>query len=131
MKEFVISCNVEKYDVTEDLEYGKDIFWKQCKDAMPGDRVFVYCSRPYSKLRYLCEVKDSYLSSAPDHFNIYGRSIRYMIIRMIRKLPENGLDLYTLKDNGLKTVQCSTVVSDELHLYLQEVIGGNDGNTNI
>ena len=127
MKEYVISCNLKQFDLISHFEQNKTIVWKQTKPCDFGDMVYVYIGRPYSRLFYKCKVIEANISKTPEENSFYMNEYRrqknpiYMRLEIIGTLPEKGLALVELQAHGLKTVQCSTQVSKELHDYILKI----------
>lgn len=127
MKEYIISCNVKKFDVISFVNEHRTLYWKQSKAVNPGDVIYIYVGVPYCRLYYRCVVLQSDLDSCPETMSYYldNKAKRYMKLGNIKVLPEEGLYLQNLMDNGVKTVQCSTEVSQEFHEYLSAVLKGD------
>lgn len=127
MKEYIISCNVKRFDVISFVSEHGTLYWRQSKAVNPGDVIYIYVGVPYSRLYYTCVVLQSNLDSCPDTMSYYqdNKAKRYMKLGDIKALPEEGLYLQDLTDNGVKTVQCSTEVSLKFHEYLSEVLKGD------
>jgi len=127
MKEYVISCNLSQFDLISHFEHSKTVIWKQTKPCVSGDSVFVYVGRPHSRLFYKCKVVEANIPECPEGNPFYKDKIgrqknpKYMKLKLSEILPETGLSLAELQDHGLKTVQCSTQVSEELHDYIANV----------
>ena len=127
MKEYVISCNLERFDLIKHFSHDRTVIWRQTKPCIPGDFVFVYIGRPYSRLYYRCKVVKSNIDNVPDSNAFYKNSIcrqrnpKYMELELVNTLPDSKLGLAELLNNGLKTVQCSTQVSEELHNYIYSI----------
>ena len=127
MKEYVISCNLSQFDLIEHFEQDKTVIWKQTKPCVVGDLVYVYIGRPYSRLFYRCKVTVADIMECPEDNPFYknktGRqkNPKYMMLEIEDVLPDKGLGLLELQEHGLKTVQCSTQVSEELHNYIAKV----------
>lgn len=127
MSEYVISCNLSQFDLIQHFCAHKTIIWKQTKPCKAGDIVYVYIGRPFSRLYYKCRVLVADIQDCPTDNPFYENNIgrqknpRFMELQLDRVLPEHGLSLQELIDNGLKTVQCATQVSDELHRYISSV----------
>lgn len=130
MSDYVISCNLDKFDLIKHFENSKTVIWKQTKPCKKGDYVYVYVGRPYSRLFYRCVVTQADIQQCPEESAFYkdkpGRikNPKYMELTVDKMLPELGLSLVELQKNGLKTVQCTTQVSNELRNYLNCVIEG-------
>lgn len=125
MTEYVVSCNPERFDILKHLETSKTIWWKQRKPCKIGDIVYMYLGRPYSRLFYSFEVIETDALSPTDMPNFYRNSPKkndkYMCLKLLEGLPSQDLSLDDLLSHGLKTVQCSTEVSAQLHNYIVQV----------
>ena len=126
MSEYVVSCNLQNFNLIKHFEEYKEVVCKQTKKCAVGDTVYIYVGRPFSRLYYICDVIDVDLQSVPQGYYLDGKidhnaKRRYMRLRLSELLPESGLELINLQSHGLKTVQCATCVSDELHQYINRV----------
>lgn len=129
MNEYVISCNLDKFDLITHFQKNKTVIWKQTKPHVIGDLVYIYVGRPYSRLFYKCIITQIDITQCPEESIFYkngsgrSRNPKYMELALDKVLPEKKeLTLVELQKNGLKTVQCTTRVLDELHSYLKCVI---------
>lgn len=124
MNEYIISCNIKKFDLVKHFQNSKTVIWKQHKSCKVGDYVYIYVGRPYSRLFYGCRVTQVDIKECPTESNFdtaklrYNENTSFMELTIDEILPKDGLTLCELQNNGLKTVQCSTQVSDELHDYI-------------
>ena len=123
MKEFIISCNIKRFDLISYVEQHGFVYWKQTKQVSPGDNIYIYVGVPYSRLYYKCKVLESNLEECPENMPFYmeKRPKTFMKIGDIKELTSDGLRLNEILRNGVKTVQCSTEVSPEFRAYLSKL----------
>ena len=125
MNAFVVVGNLQRFDIVDYFKSNKTVIWKQVSKCETGDRVFIYVGRPLSRLVYECRITKKDVSIEGIHYLLpYAgkRKQPHMELELIRELPVEGLSLKTLLDKGLKTVQCSTRIDDELKKYIDKVI---------
>lgn len=71
MREYIISCNLNQFNLLSHFEHNKTVIWKQTKPCVSGDSVFVYVGRPYSRLFYKCRVIESDIVDCPEGNSFY------------------------------------------------------------
>lgn len=123
MKEYVVSNNPNRLNLKDYFLKSETVLWKQISKADISDYVYIYVGRPEKRLMYKCIIEAIDLDITDEIADFYKKPTKCMMLRLVKKLPEKGLDLGNLLNNGLKTVQCATEVSDELHDYFVEIGG--------
>lgn len=121
MKEYIVPCNLRNFDIIKHAENNEGIIWKQPQSCSVGDTVFIYVGVPYSRILYRCVVTKIQLESSPYVMEPKSpaRNCKYMELIFEHVLKDdNPLTLRNLQKHGLKTVQCATTVSDDLHLFI-------------
>ena len=131
MANWIIPCNPNSYDVIGAFQKLRQIDWKQsAKSIEPGDIVYIYISRPYQKIMFQCEVvkTDMDCYEIDDHIFVkdgtpflnYGLHMR---LQLIRKLDGHGLDINSLKRQGLRgNIQGPRRVEGVLLGYIEKQI---------
>lgn len=129
MAEWIITCNTTAYNVEGAFEKFNSIDWKQSTNVEQGDIVYIYVGAPVRAIKYMCqatkvelevpEIDDSEFEIDNSNYGNYGR---YMELTLLKKLDNKKLAYNHLMENGLKTVQGPSHVSEQLSAYLFSVI---------
>jgi len=128
MKTWVISANPAVYNHEKAfLEQGY-IDWRQTRNFAEGDIIYVYCTRPLSKVMYKVEVVSTNSTPPEEQYWLTEHSLpanaRYMRLRLLKKLDSASLSLSNLQEHGLHYApQSPCVAKDELRSYLNEQFG--------
>lgn len=134
MAEWIITCNVNAYNVEGAFSKLKTLDWKQSTNIEKGDIVYIYVGVPMSAIKYKCEVlevdlpestiDDSEFVLDGSNYENYGR---YMQLHLLKKYGNQLLGRNQLIANGLKTVQGPSKVNSQLSAYLFSATetGGN------
>lgn len=134
MTEWIITCNINAYNVEGAFDKLDTIDWKQSTYVEKGDIVYIYVGAPMSAIRYKCEAMEVELPEATiddsefvlddSSYENYGR---YMRLHLLDKYDNPLMGRSKLIENGLKTVQGPSKVNSQLSAYLFSVIetGGN------
>ena len=134
MTEWIITCNINVYNVEGAFDKLDTIDWKQSTYVEKGDIVYIYVGAPMSAIRYKCEAMEVELPEATiddSEFVLDGSSYenygRYMRLHLLDKYDNPLLGRSKLIENGLKTVQGPSKVNSQLSAYLFSVVetGGN------
>ncbi|SDB13345.1 HNH endonuclease [Eubacterium oxidoreducens] len=125
-KNWVFICNTSQYDIIAAFSNLNELYWKQSVNVSVGDTVYIYVGKPYSAIMYKCKVLEvdsekDLIDDSPYvvngyNFEDYGR---YMRIKLEKSFDEDEFPLESLKENGLKTVQGPSIISDSLLNYLE------------
>lgn len=128
MTEWIIPWNPKMYKADEAFRDLKIVDWRKTnntKNIEDGDIVYLYESMPVSQIVYKgavlkaykpnCTIDDSAYSIPPGQISV-GTC---MEIALFRAYEMDGLDINTLKENGLTSnLQCAVRVTPELANYL-------------
>lgn len=130
MTNWIIPCNPKNYDVIGAFEHLEQIDWKQSvKKIDAGDIVYIYVSKPYHKIMYKCVViktnlpfigidDSAFVKDGTPYLN-YGTHMR---LKKVSSLDCKGLDLWTLKEKGLRgNIQGPMRLSGELLKYIETI----------
>lgn len=111
MTEWIITCNINAYNVEGAFDKLDTIDWKQSTYVEKGDIVYIYVGAPMSAIRYKCEAMEVELPEATiddSEFVLDGSSYenygRYMRLHLLDKYDNPLLGRSKLIENGLKTV---------------------------
>ncbi|WP_105994031.1 EVE domain-containing protein [Staphylococcus simulans] len=138
-KYWVIPCNVKSYDVIGAFNKLEVIDWKQSnnmKSARPGDKVFIYASKPYSGIMYMCIIQNVNKSTASmedkefmTNTENYGNYGNYMELKLLKSKTQTPITLKELKKYGLKgNIQGPRSLKDELLKFILDSFD-NEQNT--
>lgn len=125
MGKWVITCNPKYYDVIGAFSELDRINWKQSVDIKVGDIVYIYVGKPLSSIKYETKAVQVNLTNATiddtqyiidgSNYENYGR---YMELQLLRKFDDDLLQYDLLKEQGLKSVQEPSRISNELEEYI-------------
>lgn len=125
METWVITCNPKYYDVVGAFNALDSIHWKQSVDIKVGDIVYIYVGKPLGTIKYETKAMGVNLLSPTiddteyvidgSNYENYGR---YMELKLVSKFEDYLLLYNLLKDNGLKSVQGPSRVSDQLEEFI-------------
>lgn len=128
MTEWIITCNVNAYNVEGAFDKLDTIDWKQSTYVEKGDIVYIYVGAPESAIKYKCQaievelpkstIDDSEFVLDGSNYENYGR---YMRLHLLAKYDNPLLGRNQLTENGLKTVQGPSKVNSQLSEYLFSV----------
>lgn len=128
---WMISANEKKYDHAASFKKNGFIDWIQNANYEVGDIVYIYCSRPYKRVMYKCEVVshsmifsqcigDKEFWKDNDQYN-KGKDGYFVRLKLIEKVDNDKLRLEYLKDYGLKAAPQGPIkVSETLNNYISE-----------
>lgn len=107
---WLFPCNVNNYDVFGAFDKYKEIYWRQHLTRIKkGDYVFIYVGKPFSKLAFLCEVKDVNISNDRtfdiDDSSFEKKSLtecdEYVRLSFIKNLLDKNIHIQMLHEAGL------------------------------
>lgn len=128
---WLIPCNVSLYDPFGAFESLPTIDWRQSSKMAVGDVVYIYCTKPYSKIMFMGEILLTDI--APEeadksdlHFHKQGISAigktpryGYFRVKKIAEFDTDRLSLEQLMKNGLNSApQGPYRISGRLLQYL-------------
>lgn len=126
MSTWVIPCNTKYYDHKGAFDKLNEVDWRQSANMEIGDTVYIYVGKPVSSLLYKCEIINTNMENTDgsDEEFIIGGSLqkakRYMRVRLLAKYPEGKFDRISLLENGLKTIQGPSKVSEDFISYVED-----------
>ncbi|SHH91634.1 hypothetical protein [Clostridium grantii] len=125
MADWIITCNINKYDVDGAFKKLDKLNWKQSTNIEIGDTVYIYVGAPVQAIRYKClatklnleetEIVDLEFVIDGSNYVEYGR---YMELKLIETYKNPLLNRDMLMENGLKKVQGPSRVNEELAAYI-------------
>lgn len=132
LQSWIIPSNNNIFRVDDCLADRKVIFWRQYNNFAVGDSVYLYGSKPDSRIKFLMSVdavdlphsgevddKDYWVSE--EEFNARTLHNRYMKLRLVRVINSEALNLTHLLEHGLKGApQGAMRVTGELLRFILE-----------
>lgn len=126
---WMISANGNIYDHASSFATNGFIDWRQRAKYSVGDIVYIYCTRPFKRVMYKCEVTKHSVPFSEciddaqfwiDH-DEYEKSKTglYARLKLLEQVDTNRLSLESLVAHGLSAAPQGPVkVSPELHAYI-------------
>ena len=121
MKEWILICNTSYYDIKAAFDTHEYLTWPQINNVSVGDTVYCYVTNPYRAVLYSCMVSEIGLTHMDDlskeyvkHALFYDNKQEYMRLKLITQYPEAHYTDTILKENGIKSLQMTTIVPDKL-----------------
>ena len=108
------------------------IFWRQYNNFSVGDYIYLYGTKPESRIKYLMQVEETDIPHSDEiddkeywlsetEFNERSKHNRYLKLRLIQKIESDALSLEDLLEHGLKGApQGAMRLSGELLDYIKE-----------
>ena len=131
MKEWIITSNLNRFDVIGAFNKFNKINREQKINVEPGDIVFIYISEPVSAIKYKCVVTKVDLPHPTvdnSEFKVDGIAHenvgKYMELQLLERLDNPALAYDKLKENGLNAVQGPSKVTTQLSNYIQNMTAG-------
>ncbi len=133
MNYWIIPANPNKYDLFQALRDLPAIDWRQHNNFEVGDFIFIYTSRPYSRIHCMMEVMDVNLPASASIFDgkywkvksEYDVSLNLNRFMRLHHIADNESDQLTLEDlcnHGLKAApQGAVKVKEPLLQHLRRV----------
>ena len=128
---WMISANGKMYDHASSFATNGFIDWRQRAKYSIGDIVYIYCTRPFMRVMYKCEVVRHSVpfSDCVDDAvfwidrNEYEKSKAgdYARLKLLEQVDTPHLSLDALKNHGLSAAPQGPIkVSAELHSYIEK-----------
>ena len=125
MQEWLFPCNPNYYDVKGAFGSLNKINWKQNRDVLVGDTVYIYIGKPDQEIKYETKVIDVDLprTSIDDSKFVkdgttYVNHGRYMTLEFVKEFRDRELTYQDMVQNGLRTVQSPIKISDQLKFFI-------------
>lgn len=125
MKEWIITSNLNRFDVIGAFKKFYKINREQKIKVEPGDIVYIYISEPVSAIKYKCVVtKVDLPHPTVDNSEFIVDGIgrenveKYMELQLLERLDNPAFAYDRLKENGLKAVQGPSKVTSQLSQYI-------------
>lgn len=131
---WIISCNTNAYDIFSAFKELEMLSWhkpRALSKSEIGDKVYIYCSKPYQKIMFKCEIidflsvddmKDKKFWKVP-----YKESENksFIKIKLLKEFDIEEMKLENLLENGLKQVPQWPLKyegSDKIIKYIEKVL---------
>ncbi len=133
IKYWIIPSNNNKFRLADFLIAYGYVDWKQRNNFQKGDIVYIYCTKPESKIRFRMEViktdmtfeesiKDQEYWNDPEEFNMGSIHNRYSRLRLISEANNNYLSLDELMKHGLNAApQSGMIISGSILDYIESI----------
>lgn len=127
---WMISANGKIYDHASSFATNGFIDWRQRVKYIVGDIVYIYCTRPFMRVMYKCEVVKHSMpfSECIDDEAFWfdkneyekSKSGDYVRLKLLEQVDTALLNLEALKSNGLSAAPQGPIkVSPELNAYIE------------
>ena len=134
IENWIIPCNIKRFDVIEYLRTNNTVLWKNSFTIKKDDNAYIYIGAPYSEIRYRCTVEADNISDEILRNNAYAKEKspsnnyfskskkeKYVLLRPIMEYPSGLLPLNKLKEHGLGQVQIQARTDRSLQQFIDEV----------
>lgn len=133
MKYWIVPSNNKRYRLTDFLRKNEFVDWKRGRyNFLKGDIVFIYCSLPEAKIRYLMEIVEDHITfeqsikdedywSDKAEFMTGITQNNYCRFKLIEEINNESLSINNLIKHGLKKPpQCPIYnMPQELLVYIK------------
>lgn len=130
MQKWIMSANGKYFDHEKAFnEYGH-IDWKQTRNFAVGDIVFLYMTKPESRIKYKTRVDEINIANTSiDDYSLFWkknpneeRTDRYVRLSLIEEYDIQDLDFDSLKKHGMPYApQSPCKVNEEVEKYLMKL----------
>ena len=127
MKEWILNCNREYFDLEKALENGNSITWPQGEKVNLGDIVFIYSEYQERVMLCKCVVEktdiyhmDTFSKSYVKHAEFYQTNQVYMKLKVAQIYEEGFLSNEIIKRQGLAILGGICEISPELSAFLNK-----------
>ena len=107
MSYWIMSANPSFYDHGGAIQKYGYIYWKQTRRFAIGDIVFLYCTKPYSKIMFMTRVEDIDIGEPKEGLEFWKKkapssnNARYMRLALISAVDDDCLSFSELSLHGL------------------------------
>lgn len=133
MLRWIMSANPTVFDHKAAFKKNGFIDWNQTRNFSIGDIVYIYCSKPISRIMYVTEVEKINMSTSEVveeemwWKKPHVQKKRYMRLRLISCVECEELALSNLQKNGMKYApQSPSIVKSELQGYIDKFFGAEE-----
>ena len=133
MENWILSANPNYFDHAGAFRECGFIDWKQTRNYAIGDVVYVYVTKPFSRIRYktevvctgltvdeTCDFSKFWVVSQPNH----DTKSKFVRLKLLQEYEDDRLSLESLNDHGLEyPPQGPCRVKGDLLKHVKEVEG--------
>lgn len=126
---WIIPCDIQQYDIINAFKSFNEIEWHetpQTKDIKIGDVVYIYVTRPYSRLMYQCEVTKIGLTSSTIDDTRFMLNTSWTTddglfrLKLVKRVNSLNLSIDDLNKNGLAgNVQGARKLDSKTEQYIK------------
>lgn len=127
MKEWILICNNNHFDIKNAFKNNDTITWPQEAGIAKGDIIYFYVTSPYRALLYKCQVESIDLYQMDEntknyviHTSFYQKRQLYIRLRYIKTYPKDFLTDEKLKRYEVYNFQSTMELPQELSKYLNK-----------
>lgn len=129
MQEWIISANGKYFNHGGAFKRYGYIDWRQTRNFLVGDIIFIYMTKPEARIRYKTVVESNNMSSEEiSDFREYwykdyddNRDYKYVRLKYLEEYDDSGLRFEILKEKGLRYApQSPCRIKETLREYFKE-----------
>lgn len=126
MSKWCICCNSSIFNISGAVKDKKDIFLKRNAGIIQGDIIYIYVSRPYSKIMYKAIAENTDCSKEnmkflSDYLSVPFEELKdgdYLRLKLLGEFTGDETSYRAVLGNGLSTIQGPSRVKKQLEDYL-------------
>ena len=135
MSSWIMSANPMVFDHKAAFNKNGFIDWNQTRNFSIGDIVYIYCSKPISRITFMAEVEEVNMTASQivedeewwKKPHIHKK--RYMRLKLLAYIDREELSLCNLQKNGMKYApQSPSLVKSDLQAYLDRFFDVGEQN---
>lgn len=116
--EWIVPANPKYYDIMGTFDNTDTIIWKQAKNVIKGDIIYLYITVPYSSIMFKCEVVET---NIPYKYKDEKFTINeVMKIKLSKRYKKDQFNLNTLNECKVKSVRSLRRITKELSKKLNK-----------
>lgn len=137
MNKWVMSANPNVFNHEKAFQEKGYIDWKQTRKFSVGDIIYVYVTKPISKIQFKAKVVSVYMAEEEiDDYSKYWvkekpkdlHDVKYARLILLDEFKDDRFDYSTLKEHGLVyPPQSPCRVNDILQAYIEKAEDDQDG----
>lgn len=130
MEKWILSANSNYFNHAEAFHTLGYVDWKQTRNYSVGDIIYVYVTKPVSKIQFktevimidmtedeICDLDEYWIKGKPDN----SRKTRYARLRLIDEYEDERFSFDALRKHGLQYApQSPCKVKDELQEFIDD-----------
>ena len=128
MSSWCICCNVQMFDIVGAVNDDKGFYWRKNVSIQKGDVVYIYVSRPYSKIMYKAIVVEDKLDKLvmkklKKYLKVSYEDLKegtYMQIKILGEFVGQKTHFNFVTKEGLNTIQGPSKLKEDILNYLEQ-----------